>query len=122
MNPVSFSKESNEVDWERQLRNLLPREFLNLQIQKLELIRVNFSDTGTLALIKNSSRRVTEYLFRDKHGRAIYLRNRKFFKQFDSTSLLLWVGTDYLIINHIVINEWLENKVVNRIFFKTGDY
>lgn len=56
-------KESNEVDWERQLRNLL-QGVTNLQIQKLELIRVNFSDTGTLALIKNSSRRVTEYLFR----------------------------------------------------------
>lgn len=56
-------KESNEVDWERQLRKLL-QGVTNLQIQKLELIRVNFSDTGTLALIKNSSRRVTEYLFR----------------------------------------------------------
>lgn len=56
-------KESNEVDWERQLRNLL-QGVTNLQIQKLELIRVNFSDIGTLALIKNSSRHVTEYLFR----------------------------------------------------------
>ena len=56
-------KERNEVDWERELRNLL-QGVTNLQIQKLELIRVNFSDTGTLALIKNSSRHVTEYLFR----------------------------------------------------------
>lgn len=37
----------------RNNRNLL-RGVTNLQIQKLELIRVNFSDTGTLALIKNS--------------------------------------------------------------------
>ena len=56
-------KERNEVDRERELRNLL-QGVTNLQIQKLELIRVNFSDTGTLALIKNSSRHVTEYLFR----------------------------------------------------------
>ena len=56
-------KECNEVDRERELRNLL-QGVTNLQIQKLELIRVNFSDTGTLALIKNSSRHVTEYLFR----------------------------------------------------------